>query len=88
MILSAFELFLATLMFLGQNLVVIYQVYEWAIMINMILYQKGNSINEIMYKLSNKVTRDEFRRREMIIKLVIYAIVIPQIALTVYTTYV
>ena len=74
-------------MFLGQNLLVIYQVYEWAIMINIILYQKGKSVNEIMYKLSNKVTRDEFRKREMMIKIFTYTIVVLEIALTAISTY-
>ena len=50
-------------------MLLIYQAYEWAIMINLILYQKGKQVNEIMFKMSNKASRDAFRKREKCIKI-------------------
>jgi hypothetical protein len=42
------------------NVVVMMQIYEWAIMINMILFQNGKDISDIMFLINDKKSIDNF----------------------------
>lgn len=65
--------------YIGSAVINIYQAYEYAIMINLIAYQKGKKVSDIMYQMSNKETRDAFRRRESIIGIIFHLMIIPVI---------
>jgi hypothetical protein len=47
-----------------QDLIIVTQCFEWIIMINMIKYQDGKTVAEIMFLTSEKKSRDKFRNRE------------------------
>ena len=44
------------------------QAYEWSVMINMIIFQQGKTIQDIMYEMSEKSSRDTFQKAEKAIK--------------------
>jgi hypothetical protein len=56
------------------NLLCLAQAYEWAIMINMIIYQNGKNLSEIMYLMSEFKSREKFRNVESKITFVYYII--------------
>ena len=54
------------------NLVCIAQAFEWAIMINMIVYQNGKTLSEIMHLMSEHQSRKAFRVIETKIQITYY----------------
>ena len=70
---SLFEItasLISTLVGLFQNLVFLFQIYEWKAMLYIIEAQKDRDVNEILYDLNNENLHDKddsikYRKKEM-----------------------
>ena len=58
------------------DILLIYQIYEWMIMIHMMVYQNGKQLQDIIYQISNYQSRQTFRRTEDICKYIIWLLVV------------
>ena len=53
----------------GSQVLILLQMNEWSVMVYMIMYQNGKKMGEIVHDMSNKETRDVYRRKERSIML-------------------
>ena len=51
----------------GQQIMILQQVSEWAVMSYMVAYQKGKTLGEITFEMNNPSSRNAYRRREAVI---------------------
>ena len=74
----------ANLLLTMNEIQILWQIFEWAIMIHIIMFQDGKSISRQMYLMSNYNSREKFRQEEKRISYCMYSFMIFLIFLVVY----
>ena len=72
---------------LGSNTLNIYQLYEWIVMVNMIAFQNGRTVERINYLLNSAEERKAYQRREYRIKLSIWCVICLEALIGAFYTY-